>query len=211
MGVYDQIMKWPLFAISLILCASIAQARPVSYPGGWTVITENDADENSALLHYTLTPRVSVGYRMAYDRMTHETFHGAQMNNLLKRWNMPDAQANIYLKSAIGFAERPEGFVGVQTDWETRRHMVMYENRATFSPNDQKQRFNHSVGFGIAPYVAEAGALHTWIMPHVLYQPEDNKKWQFTPMLRFFKDSVLVEGGYNMTIKKPILNATIRF
>ena len=195
----------------LILAALPVSARPVSYPGGWTAIVENDGDENSALVHYTLNPKLALGYRVAYDRDTGETFHGIQMNNLIKRWNEPDSQANIYFKSAIGVAERPEGFIGAQADWENRRVMIMYENMAMISPNEEKRKFHQSLGFGIAPYLGEAGDLHTWIMPHILHQPEDDKPWQFAPMVRFFKASFLIEGGYNVTEKTPILNATIRF
>lgn len=194
-----------------MLTAMTAQARPVSYPGGWTTVLENDGDENSALIHYTLTTKTAIGYRFTYDRDTNEAFHGIQMNNLLKRWNNPDSQANIYLKSAVGVAERPEGFTGLQADWEDRRFMVMYENMAMISPNDQKRKFHQSVGLGIAPYLGEAGDFHTWIMPHIMHQPEDDRDWQFAPMLRFFKGSVLVEGGYNVTEKTPIFNAMIRF
>ena len=196
----------------LILCtASSVSARPVSYPGGWTVITENDGDENNALVHYTLTTHTAIGWRIAYDRATHETFNGIQMNNLLKRWNNPDSQANIYLKSAIGMAERPEGMLGAQIDWEDRRFMTSYENAVTLSPENAKRKFHQSFGLGIAPYLGESGELQTWIMPHLLYQSEDDKKWQFAPMLRFYKNTVLIEAGYNFTKSTPVANAMIRF
>lgn len=197
----------------LFLCLPVlVEARPVSYPGGWTFITENDDEENSALFHYTLTTNTAVGYRIAYDRDTHATFNGVQMNNLLKRWNNPDSQANIYLKSAIGVAkDDAEGFTGLQADWETRRYMVMYENMAMMSPDKDRNEFHQMLGLGVAPYVAEFGSLHTWIMAHVMHDPEENKEIQFQPTVRFFKDSVLVETGYNITTHAPVANAMVRF
>ena len=205
-----------LIPVLFLLTAPQAFARPVSYPTGWTVITEHDAVENSALVHYTFTPEIPVGYRYAYDRATQDGFHGVQMNNLLKRWNNPDSQANVYLKSAIGVIDghdgfAGEGFTGMQADWENRRIMVMYENRATLSSEGDRSRFMQDVGFGVAPYVADFGALHSWAMFHIVHQPDHDKPVQFEPMLRFFKGQVMVETGYNFTVKRPVINATFRF
>lgn len=210
-GVYIEGMRFWIVIPFLVLSLT-AEARPVSYPGGWTLIAQNDRYENSALLHYTVTPRWSVGYRAAYDRDTRAMFNGIQVNNLLRRWNNPDSQANIYLKSAAGLTEGDvEGFTGLQADWENRRVMVSYENRISFSPNEMRRDYQQEAGFGIAPYVAEFGAFHTWAMLHLVHMPEANDPVQVQPMLRFFKGTVLVEAGYNVTIDKPVLNAMIRF
>jgi len=189
-----------------------AQARPVSYPGGWTFITENDSSNNNALAHYTVNRNTAVGYRIDYDRDTEKIFHGLQMNNLIKRWNNPDSQANIYLKTAAGFRDdEAEGFVGSQADWEDRRWMLMYENMGMISGEDEQRKFHQKFGLGVAPYVAEFGALHTWMMFHAVHEPENDKNWQFESMLRFFKGTVLIEAGYNFTMEKPMANAMIRF
>ncbi len=189
-----------------------AEARPVSYPGGWTVITEHDSGNNNALVHYTINRFTSVGYRLDHDRETDRTFHGIQMNNLLKRWNNPDSQANIYLKTAAGLrAGEAEGFAGLQADWEDRRWMIMYENMGMISGEGEQRKFHQNFGLGVAPYVAEFGALHTWVMFHAMHEPESDKNWQFVPMLRFFKGPVLVGAGYNVTNRNPVANAMIRF
>lgn len=196
----------------LMLYTGVAHARPVSYPGGWTFITENDGENNTALVHYTIDRTTALGYRIDYDRDTHKTFNGIQMNNLIKRWNNPDSQGNIYLKSAFGLrAENAEGLVGTQADWENRRIMLMYENMGMVSGDEAQNKFHQKFGFGIAPYVAEFGSLHTWMMFHAVQEPEDDKNWQFESMLRFFKGPILVEGGYNFTKNQPMANAMIRF
>ncbi len=200
-----------LCAFLIIFFSAPVFARPVSYPGGWTFITENDDDENSALMHYTITTRTAVGYRTAYDRDSGELFNGIQMNNLIKRWNNPGSQANIYVESALGMAERPEAFVGLKTDWENRRVMIQYDNKMTTSPNPDKREFIQSAGAGVAPHLARSGEIQTWLMFHVLHQPEDTKNWQAVPMLRVYKNVLLFEGGYNLTTKTPVANAIIRF
>jgi hypothetical protein len=205
-------MKFLLLPFLLWVVTFAVQARPVSYPGGWTMITEHSGDENNALLHYTVTPTTAIGYRVAYDRETNTTYNGAQLNYLVKRWNNPGSQANIYLKSSLGVAkDNLEGFAGLQADWEDRRFMVMYESMVMESPDNRRSKFHQEIGLGIAPYVAEFGALHTWMMFHVMQRPQEEDNWQFQPMLRFFKGTVLVEGGYNVTTHSPAANAMIRF
>ena len=46
----------------------------------------------------------SLGYKIEYWRGDEFTLNMIQMNNLIKRWNKPESQANFYLKSTIGAA-----------------------------------------------------------------------------------------------------------
>jgi len=86
------------FCFALIVPAA-AQARPVSYPSGWTVMLRNDATINSAHVHYTPDPKHSIGLRLIYDPDGDFVYTGAQVNRLIKRWNKRDSQANIYALS----------------------------------------------------------------------------------------------------------------
>lgn len=54
--------------VALLLGAARAEARPVSYQGGWTVIEETDRQNTALLVHYSPTNRVSVGLRSEWDR-----------------------------------------------------------------------------------------------------------------------------------------------
>ena len=65
-----------------------------------------------------------------------------QMNNLLKKWNKPDSQANFYLKSGLGNAYSDKGrfnskksiagFTGISTDWENQRCFIQYRSSSFF-------------------------------------------------------------------------------
>ena len=39
-------------------------ARPISYPGGWTVMQMNDFNSHSLHVHYTPSSKYSFGYRV---------------------------------------------------------------------------------------------------------------------------------------------------
>jgi len=187
-----------------IIIPNIVQARPVSYPGGWTTMLMNNGDMNSFHLHYSPTAKYSVGIRSAYHREDDFWHSTLQVNNLLKRWNNPDSQANLYLKSGIGVAYSdaeefdgeidPAVFTGIAADWEDRRYFVSYENRY-MEAGDIHDGFHQSARIGIAPYIGDYGDLHTWLMLEVEHEPEADEKFTITPLIRFFKGVHLMEAG----------------
>lgn len=213
-------------AISIMALAAFpltAEARPVSYPDGWTVMLRNDADQNSAHIHYTVDMRHSVGLRVRYDREGDFTFTGAQVNRLVKRWNKPDSQANIYGRFGLGYVsdnfdmsetrlERDGDtalFIGASADWETRRYFV-----SAAAEHWENGRFGEFSSFhsrlGIAPYVANTGALHTWFMIEGHHRPESKDKFGASALFRFFKGPALVEIGVDDK-GEPLLNYIHRF
>jgi hypothetical protein len=188
-----------LFVVALCTLPLSAHARPVSYPGGWTAMQMNDANSSSLHLHYSPSANYSVGYKAEYWRDKNWQFHGAQLNYLLKRWNMPEAQANAYVKTAFGVAEQggnthTAAFVGFAADWETRRYFTSYENRYS-DAGDIDHFYMQKARVGIAPYVGDYGDLHTWLMLEVDHNPTRQEKVMVTPMVRLFKDVYMAELG----------------
>ena len=198
-----------LYSLTLLTFACIfaggpAQARPVSYPGGITGMFTNDADKHAMHLHYSPTAKMSLGYKLEYWRDQDFTINALQMNNLLKRWNGKDSQANIYLKSGLGMAYSDAGdfdhekdlaaFSGIAMDWENRRFFASYENRYT-EAGDIANFFTQSARVGVAPYVGDYGDLHTWLMLQVDHKPESRDHVTVTPLVRMFKGVHLGEAG----------------
>ena len=213
-------MRILLFILTFIISAvEPATARPVSYPGGWTFTTENNGDMNSGVLHYSPTAKTSFGYRYEYWRDREFSFNGIQMNNLLKRWNQPNSQANIYLKSGLGAAYsdlgdfsgeiNAAGFTGLAVDWENRRYFVSYENRYT-EAGDIADFYMQSARLGWAPYVGDYGDLHSWLMLRIDHVPEREHKTTLTPLVRFLKKVHLVEFGMN-NHGELLFNYTFRY
>lgn len=207
----------PLFGL-LFLCP--AQARPVSYPEGWTLMAHNDVNQNSALFHYTLDTNHALGLRLRYDRNGDFIFTGAQINRLIRRWNRPDSQANIYGHIALGSITDDQSgplkrgddlglFLGLSADWETRKYFV--SARAEHWDNGRFGDFSTFHGrLGIAPYVANTGALHSWIMAEIRHLPESGDTISGVALLRFFKGPSLLEVGIDDQ-GEPLLNYIHRF
>lgn len=183
---------------------SLAEARPVSYPEAWTTMINNNGDRHSLHAHYSPTANYSIGYKAEYWRDADYTLQAVQLNNLLKRWNQRESQANLYLKSGAGIAYmngganehemEPAAFTGIAADWEDRRFFVSYENRYTHAESID-DFYMQSARVGIAPYIGDYGDLHTWLMLEVEHTPEGNDPITVTPMVRLFKDVHLIEAG----------------
>lgn len=195
----------------------MAQARPVSYPGGWTVMQMNNGDYSSLHAHYSPTAFDSVGLYAERNWAEDVQFTGLQYNRLLKRWNGPASQANTYLKLGAGQVDPfgdtagPEfgSFAAFAADWETRRWFTSYEIKGTDYAGNQSVR--HSARVGIAPYIGDYGDLHTWLMLQVDNHPEAAEPTTATPLIRFFKGVQMVELGYTLETEELLANWIIRF
>lgn len=195
-----------LCLLGMVISIPTAQARPVSYPGGWTLMLMNDGDKNTAHLHYSPTAKTSVGYKFENWRDKDMAINALQMNNLLKRWNKRNSQANLYLKSGLGVAYSDEGnldgetsaagFTGIAADWENRRFFTSYENRYT-EAGKIDDFYTQSARVGWAPYEGDYGDVHTWLMLQVDHSPESPDNVTVTPLVRLFKDVHLLEAGMN--------------
>lgn len=221
MGVYDKRMntiKNTLLLTCLLLgltIASTANARPVSYPEGWTFMTMNDGDNNSTHIHYSPTAKYSVGWRHEYFRDSKANADSAQLNYLIKRWNTSTSQANLYIKSGAGViyddGETDAAvFTGIAADWETRRWFTSYENRA-FKGGDINSFVNHKARVGVAPYLGDYGDIHTWLMLQADYDAGERDSFSVTPLVRFFKGATMLEAGYNIGQKTPLFNFVYRY
>jgi hypothetical protein len=214
-------------ALAVLLAMAIlpqpAAARPVSYPEAWTLQTFNEARRSAVLAHYTTTPFASYGLRAEERRYADHRFFGLQHNRLLKRWNAPDSQANLYLKLGAGGAEgrfntadtesRAAGFAQLATDWENRRFFVSGA-AGVYAAEGMAMR-ELSGRLGVAPYVAEFGGLHSWLMLQADYRPDaltdqGADTFTVTPLLRVFTGSVLSEFGWSSN-DELLFNFTYRF
>ena len=245
--------------LSCLLCMGVLcvgdtlEARPVSYPEGTTVMLRNTGDHNSLHVHYSPTKNYSVGYRAEYWRSLKFQIHSAQVNHLVRRWNQLESQANFYWKSAFGWAHRKAKYsrmeeeeregkedmkkeqseaafsVGFASDWEDERYYIAYGNRY-LNAGEIAEVYVQNLRIGFAPYVADYGSLHSWIMLDLRHEvvlrnaqkdPQDDSQkdrqedsqedsFTLTPLLRFFKSVHLIELGIDNR-KKLLFNWIIRF
>lgn len=202
--------------LALAALAAPATARPVSYAGGWTIMQDNNATYSSLHVHYSPTASDSVGLYTEWMHDAGDDFIGLQYNRLLRRWNAPRSQANLYLKLGAGLAgsdtgdgHRAAGFAGLSADWETRRYFVSYDLRAR--DYTASGSVTQSARMGIAPYIADFGSLHTWLMLQAETGAGDEETLELTPLVRLFRGPALLEAGYTLQEDRFLLNWIYRF
>jgi hypothetical protein len=169
----------------------------------------------SLLLHYTPNRHYSLGGRVMRMREDAWTLAGGQATWLAKRWNMPAAQANIYVAALAGGAARdggpvrPAGFAEVQADWENRRVMLMGMARLTHAQGIETSDMQ-MLRLGWAPYAGDYGDVHLWLFGQVMRHSTGSGEIQPAFVARIFYRTLLVEAG--VTDRGGlIVNSIIRF
>ena len=182
---------------------SLLHTRPVSYVGGWTLMSFNDYNRNSLLMHYTPSSKYSIGYNIEYWNDKEYWINNLNLNYLLKRINTKNSQANFYFKSGFGLLhsnfkenEKKKEYVtklNFSSDWETRRKFVSYSSELIKS-EAIANIFLQKARLGFAPYIANYGEIHTWLMYELNYMSTDTN-FKSAAILRFFKSTNLLETG----------------
>ena len=170
----------------------------------------NNSEKGRLHIHYSPNYSNSVGLVLKYFKDTHDSALSVQWNHLLSRKNTYHSQANLYSKVNLGVQDSGKnktiGAIEIAGDWETRKIFSSFQIGALYRNDDWVVKQSARLGF--APYVAEYGSLHTWLM--VKIESTDNDKPLTTAIARFFKGDVLVELG--LTDKKnPEFNWVKRF
>jgi hypothetical protein len=191
-----------LFYTALISTSISTQAKPLSYVGGTMVMQENDETGHTLSIDYTFMSTEAVGLYIKQDENGKEILMiSPQINTLIKRWNLPDGQGNIFNMSGVGVAHyrdntQPAAWTAFLVDYESRRLFLSYEPRLVWDGDIEKSAWQRA-RIGVAPYLANYSDLNTWIMLQVDHHPAKHDHVVVTPLLRFFYKTYLFEVGYS--------------
>jgi hypothetical protein len=193
---------------SLLVCATstLAHAKPIAFSHGTTVMAEYGAGTmTEAQVFYAPRYYLSLGggyleFESDIDHRRREITY-ARANYLVKRWNMEDAQANVFVWGGVGQAYVSEldehefsGNAGAQIDYETRR---IYASLKT--DLHRADAFSHRVDtlqLGIAPYKHDFDSLATWfVVQGRRYTGEIHDGTEWALLLRLFKRGAWIEAG----------------
>lgn len=206
-----------LFAAALPLAAA---AKPIAFSDGWTVMAEygtNTMREAQVFYApaYWWSGGASYTKLIASDKSFEREMPGVQANYLVKRWNMPAAQANVFawtgLASARGF-DRDGSYSGVatphlgaQADYETRSIYVSAKTDWFKS-----SRFTHgvtTVQAGVAPFEHDYEDLAVWFVVQARRYtggilPDET---EVIPLLRLFKGNFWIEAGVDKNRRTQLM------
>ncbi len=197
-----------LVGAALVLAVNpIAYAKPVAFADGWTFMHERDSEMIETDLYYAPKYWFSFGPTVAIsradDRKTRREATLLHANFLLKRWNMTDAQANVFATVGAGkvktFASSRDTLAEntqhatVQGDYETRQFYSSFKMDAHRAPSFLDRTDTVQIGF--SPYAHDYEDLAVWFVGQVKKYRGLNDKTEGGAFIRLFKKNIWVELG----------------
>lgn len=181
-------------------------AKPIAFADGTTVMAEYGAGTMQELqIFYAPRFDYSVGgghVDLSSDvdgRMEHINY--ARLNWLARRWNLEDAQANVFVWGGAGSATgnrfdgtRVAGNAGLQIDYETRR--IYGSLKSDLQRSAEFSDRSDTLQLGLAPYKHDYGGVATWFVFQARhYTGELHSGIETAALLRLFRGGAWVEAG----------------
>lgn len=163
------------WALSACVLAAPAFAKPIAFQGGTAVMGEYGAGNmTEAQVFYAPSYRWSAGaghLRLdADDGDFSRDISYLRGNLLLKRWNLPKAQANVFGWGGVGTAESSDASgrklawnAGGQFDYETLRFYSSLRADWQYARNGFSHRID-TAQLGWAPYPHDWDRIATWML-----------------------------------------------
>jgi len=203
-------MRQQLVKIALGVLGSLtslsALCGPMGFKDSWMAMGDISPNWQEVFVNYALTARDAAGATALSMRSDNGTktrqVTEATYTRLAKRWNMPEAQANIWFLGGIGnitgndfSGSKTLVTPGVQVDYETTRVYVSATARLY-----RAQGLNHdfaSARAGFSFYEADYDQTQPWFILEVRRMRGLTDKTEVTPMLRLIHNRYFVEFGVN--------------
>ncbi len=189
-----------------------ALAKPIAFANGTTVMAEYGAGTMQELQVF-YAPRYYYSVGGGHVELTSDEDHRtryinySRLNALLHRWNLDNAQANVFVWGGVGSAtgntfvgSRVTWNAGAQADYETRRVYASLKTDVQYS-----DAFSHrmdTLQLGLAPYKHDYGGIATWVVLQARqYTGGLHSGTETAALLRLFRGGTWVEAGVTNTHK----------
>jgi hypothetical protein len=190
---------------ALLAFAGMTAAAPMGFKDSWMVMGDFGPNWREAFLNYAFTPRDAVGpsaVRMrSDDEATTRDVVEIAYTRLVHRWNLPDAQANVWFIGGVGavrgndLSTRTSITPGFQVDFETTRVYFAAVGRL-YRAKDVRNDYG-SVRAGFSFYEVDYDEVQPWILLEARRMRGLSEKTEITPMLRLVHNRYFVELGVN--------------
>ncbi len=198
-----------IFCCLWLLSPAPVGAKPLSYVGGTMLMQENDSGGHTFGIDYTVSPRFAVAlHAQRHTRSDNFTMLGPQLNALIKRWNLPEGQGNIFALAGAGTTievgqMRPAVWTAILADYETRQVFTSYEIRLMYAEGIERSAWQRA-RVGWAPSPVEYDEISTWFMVQVDrhdakhlggHHSAEMPAMEVTPLVRLMYKTFYLEGG----------------
>jgi hypothetical protein len=210
---FRNLKTWRTSMVRLILGLGVAaaaaapvMAKPIAFADGTTVMAERGAGTMQELQIF-YAPRFDYSLGAGHVDLTsdvdghREHISYARLNWLAHRWNLDDAQANIFVWGGAGSAtgNRFEGAhlagnAGAQIDYETRR--IYASVKSDLQRSSEFSDRIETMQLGVAPYKHDYGGLATWFVFQARhYTGKLHSGIETAALLRLFRGGAWIEAG----------------
>jgi hypothetical protein len=191
------------------LSPQLVHAGPMGFKDSWMGMGDFGPNWQEAFVNYAFTPRDAVGVGGLYMRSDDKTRvrELAEVNytRLLQRWNLADAQANLWFVGGVGNMRVRDQGIGVQDkaavtpgvsfDYETRRVYFSATGRLYRASGVNNDYSSARAGFSF--YETEYDETQPWFVVEARRMHDLSDKTELTPMLRLVNKNFFVEAGVN--------------
>lgn len=204
---------WILFITSLMTSLAV-QAAPMGFKDSWMTMGDFSKTYREVTANFALTPRDAIGITSVYmqtdDQSKSQTNNELTYTRLIKRWNMPNAQANIWFIGGVGetrgnFFNGSKATLspGMQADYETTRLYASANARIYVADGITNNIVSARTGFSF--YEANYDETQPWLIVETRRMSMVSNAYEVTPMLRLIHNRFFVEAGSNLD-GQPRLN-----
>lgn len=191
-----------LFVASLFTFSSLhaQSAALMGFEGSFMLMTEIGEYNQEVMVNYAPSSRYALGVevmRMSPRGRDATTMTGINYTGLLKRWNRPSAQANLWFMGSVGEATGEfNGFSyspSVQFDIETTRVYFLAKTRLIRAPGMNNDVAAIQAGFSF--YEAGFDETQPWFVVEAKTTKNFSPGMQVTPALRLINKHYFLELG----------------
>ncbi|MDP2247579.1 MAG: hypothetical protein Q8J65_05560 [Nitrosomonadales bacterium] len=204
--------------MTTMLCAMQVQAAALmGFADSFMVMGEASEDYQEVMANYS--PVVGHAYGVEFMRMRDKdgmtsTISALNYTGLIKRWNMPGAQANLWFTGGIGesHGDDQSGFAytpSVQFDWETKRLYFLAKARMVRAPGMNFDSATMQAGFSF--YETSFDETQPWFVLETRTMNNMDPAFQVTPMLRFINKNYFLEVGVTNPFKDNMPRLSLMF
>lgn len=202
----EKILPQIVCGLCVLLNAGYLRAAPMGFEDSWMAMGDVSETWREAWVNYAYTPRDALGagyvQMKSDDKSKQRNLAEVNYTRLLHRWNLPQAQANVWLFGSVGrisgndFSGSKTAYApGVQFDYETTRVYFAATSRL-YRAEGIKHDFN-SVRAGFSFYNAGYEDTQPWLIVEARRMRDLSDETEITPMLRLINKRYFVEVGAN--------------
>lgn len=209
-------MKAILFGSLLLVSFNTHAAALMGFADSTMVMGE--ANEYSQEIMVNYSPKVGHAVGVELMRMSGigekpTNITALNYTGLIKRWNMPNGQANVWFMGGLGAATgAASGFAytpSIQFDYETTRLYFLSKLRLVRAPDFNNDTVSLQAGFSF--YETDFDETQPWLVVEAKKTRNFNPGTQITPALRLINKDYFLEFGITNPFDKQERTPRVNF